>query len=131
MGFDKKNFAILLEKAKGRRSINAYAQACDISAAHISRFLRELIETAPSPQTIKKLSDNAYNSVTYTDMMQVCGHTKVSKDEINTPAVLNALKQELKLATDAMQEESTSINIGICQGLLRAIEVLNKVTGEE
>lgn len=131
MVFNKEEFARVLKKAIGRRSINDYARVSGISAAHISRFLRSLIDTPPSPQTIRKLSDTAYNSVTYTDMMRVCGYVCSTSEPINIPAVLNALKQELKLATDAMQEDSTATNIGVCQGLLKAIEIVNKVTGEE
>lgn len=62
--FDKKNFAQLLEQAKGERSINQYALHSGISAAHISRLLRGLLETPPNPDTIKLLADKAINNIT-------------------------------------------------------------------
>lgn len=72
--FNKAEFAALLDKAKGNRSINQYAGETGVSAAHISRFLREMIEAPPTPETISKLSAKAYNEVTYQDLMIAAGH---------------------------------------------------------
>ncbi len=72
--FNKAEFAQLLERAKGDRSINQYATDTDVSAAHISRFLREMIDTPPAPETLSKLASKAYNEVTYRDFMVAAGH---------------------------------------------------------
>lgn len=72
--FNKAEFAQLLERAKGDRSINQYATDTDVSAAHISRFLREMIVTPPAPETLSKLASKAYNEVTYRDFMVAAGH---------------------------------------------------------
>lgn len=72
--FNKADFAALLDKAKGDRSINQYAGETGVSAAHISRFLREMIEAPPTPETISKLAAKAYNEVTYQDLMIAAGH---------------------------------------------------------
>ncbi len=74
MGFNKEEFANLLLKAKGDRSINKYASEVDLSPAHISRLLRQLLDTPPSPETISKLSKLAYNGVTYDNFMIAAGH---------------------------------------------------------
>lgn len=74
MGFDKTAFATLLIQAKGDRSINEYALHSGVTAAHISRLSRALLDAPPSPQTIQKLADKAYNNVTYDDMMIAAGH---------------------------------------------------------
>lgn len=72
--FDKEKFAELLYKAKGKRSINNYALKSGVTSAHISRLLRGLLDTAPTPPTIKKLADHAQNDVTYEDLMKAAGH---------------------------------------------------------
>lgn len=77
--FNKESFALLLEKAKGDRSINQYANETGVSAAHISRFLRQLIDTPPTPETISKLASSAYNDVTYRDFMVAAGHIDISQ----------------------------------------------------
>lgn len=74
MSFDKKLFAELLEKAKGERSINKYASEIDISPAHISRLLRQMLDTPPSPETIRKFAGKAYNEVSYDQLMRAAGH---------------------------------------------------------
>lgn len=81
--FNKAEFALLLEKAKGDRSINQYANETGVSAAHISRFLRQLIDAPPSPETISKLSAKAYNEVTYQELMIAAGHL-AAQYELNT-----------------------------------------------
>lgn len=72
--FNKEAFAELIEKAKGDRTINQYANETGVSAAHISRLLRQMIDSPPSPDTISKFTANAYNGVTYKDMMIAAGY---------------------------------------------------------
>jgi transcriptional regulator with XRE-family HTH domain len=99
--FDKEKFADLLDKAKGDRSINKYAEECDISAAHISRFLRQMINTPPTPETISKLSSKAYNSVSYRDLMEAAGHIAISNTlelddlDIETGSNTDSYRQEI------------------------------------
>jgi transcriptional regulator with XRE-family HTH domain len=79
--FDKNKFADLLEKAKGNRSINNYAQKSGVTAAHISRLIRGLLDTAPAPQTIRKLADHAHNEIKYEDFMRAAGHIEDGESE--------------------------------------------------
>jgi transcriptional regulator with XRE-family HTH domain len=74
MGFDKNDFARLLKTAKGNRSINKYAGDSGVTSAHISRLLREKIDTPPNPDTIKKLAEAAGSNVTYEELMVAAGH---------------------------------------------------------
>lgn len=81
MPFDKNRFAILLEKAKGKeRSINKYAKECDISSAHISRLIRGLVNTPPTPDTILRLSSVANNGVTYNELMNAAGYFDTNRN---------------------------------------------------
>lgn len=72
--FDKNRFSELLKKAKGTRSINQYALESGVSAAHISRLLRGLLDTPPSPDIIEKLSEISLNGVNYYELMDAAGH---------------------------------------------------------
>lgn len=81
MGFDKSNFAYLLKRALGRRSINEYASASGISAAHISRLMRGLLDSPPTPQTIEKLAKYAHGGVTYDQFMEAAGYGARIKEE--------------------------------------------------
>lgn len=72
--FNKEEFASLLERAKGERSINNFAAETGVSAAHISRFLRLMIASPPTPETISKFAAKAHNEVSYQDLMVAAGH---------------------------------------------------------
>ncbi|MFC0475730.1 hypothetical protein ACFFHF_10800 [Robertmurraya beringensis] len=78
--FNKEEFANLLDRAKGERSINNFANETGVSAAHISRFLRQMIASPPTPETISKFAAKAHNEVTYQDLMVAAGHL-ARKDE--------------------------------------------------
>ncbi|MBW8351714.1 helix-turn-helix domain-containing protein [Bacillus sp. IITD106] len=83
--FNKEEFAILLERAKGGRSINQFANETGVSAAHISRFLRKMIASPPTPETISKFAAKAQNDVTYQDLMVAAGHLARKDDtDINS-----------------------------------------------
>ena len=80
-GFNKDEFAMMLHRAKGDQSISAYAKATNVSAAHISRLLRSLLDSPPSPETISKLSSKAVNEISYRDLMVAAGHIVISNGE--------------------------------------------------
>lgn len=116
MKFNKEIFAKQLEQARGDRSINKYADECGISAAHISRLLRQMINTPPSPDTIKKLADKAYNGITYYQLMQSAGH--LAPDEIMSSKIKkmksiihnNDIPQKAKDAFDGIKIKQEKIN---------------------
>lgn len=92
MAFNKEKFADLLKQAKGDRSINQYALHSGVSAAHISRLMRCLLDTPPNPDTIKLLADKAYNEVTYDDLMIAAGHLEENPISKNNDKLGNRLK---------------------------------------
>lgn len=93
--FDTVSFATLLEKAKGDRSINEYANKIDVSAAHISRLLRKLVKSPPAPDTLNKLAGGAYNGVTYSELMLAAGHIDDKSEEASTENKrINLLERE-------------------------------------
>lgn len=101
--FNKESFAELLDKAKGDRSINRYAEETEVSAAHISRFLREMIDAPPTPETISKLSSKAYNDVSYRDLMVAAGHISIVQEEGTT------YNQEDSVIANMLVREDNSI----------------------
>lgn len=102
MSFNKEEFARLLKLAKGDRSLNQYGMHSGVSAAHISRLMRSLLDTAPNPDTIKLLAEKAYNEVSYNELMRAAGHFEEASEDINskrnseTPEL--TIKDELDMA---------------------------------
>ena len=100
--FNKEMFASLLDKAKGDRSINKYAEETGVSAAHISRFLRQLIDAPPTPETISKFADKAYNEISYRDMMSAAGHIVVQENEVEEYSASNRREQLKRMEQDIL-----------------------------
>lgn len=95
--FNKESFAYLLDRAKGDRSINKYAEETDVSAAHISRFLRQMIDLPPTPETISKFAEKAANDVSYRDLMIAAGYISEDfKREIESPRTRRKLAEEME-----------------------------------
>ncbi|NSW92863.1 MAG: hypothetical protein HPY74_19855 [Firmicutes bacterium] len=110
--FDKKKFAELLEKAKGDRSINQYALHSGISAAHISRLLREMIDTPPNPDTIRKLTEKAYNRITYHELMVAAGHFDTKNIEIiETPSEKKVIRYGKDGIIEAIESWDSSLKL--------------------
>lgn len=72
--FNKKLFADLLQKVKGKQTLTKFSKESNVSIAHISRMLNERLDSPPSPETIKKLIPVERNGVTYSDLMIAAGH---------------------------------------------------------
>jgi len=72
--FNKDEFARLLAKAMGDRSINRYALHSQVSATYISKLLRGIVEKPPGAAVIRKLADKAQNTITYEELMRAAGH---------------------------------------------------------
>lgn len=96
--FDKETFALLLDKARGDRSINQYAHETEVSAAHISRFLRQRINSPPTPETISKFAQKAANGVSYRDLMVAAGYLSEETNEIqeNSPHNRRLVLEEME-----------------------------------
>lgn len=75
MNFDKENFSKILTEIKNSYgSINKMAEKMEITAAYISKLIRNMYDNAPSPEILKKISDNSNGLVTYENLMEVCGY---------------------------------------------------------
>lgn len=101
--FDKERFALLLDRAKGDRSINQYANETGVSAAHISRFLRQLVDTSPTPETIAKLADKAWGEVTYKEMMVAAGHITAENNRVSEDSPRSRMEEARKIEQEFFQ----------------------------
>lgn len=72
--FNRQLFAKLLKKAIGDRSINQFALHCGVSAAYVSRLLRQITPNPPNPPIIAKFANKAHNNITYTELMEAAGY---------------------------------------------------------
>lgn len=91
--FDKEQFAALLKKAKGSRSIREFDRQVGVAYTYTSRLLRGKVDTAPSVEVIKKYSQGAANGVTYEDFMIAAGYLpKKTNEEITKVSHVDEIK---------------------------------------
>lgn len=67
----EKQLNILIKKAQGDRTQNAFAMNCGINSASITRILTG--ENTPKPDILKKIASHAHNNVTYAQLMIAAG----------------------------------------------------------
>lgn len=79
--FNPNQFAELLRKAKGNRSITAFGIECKVDPGYLSRLLRTKLGRPPSPEVIYRIADKAY-IVTYEDLMVAAGYLDVSQHQV-------------------------------------------------
>ena len=103
--FNKEAFSRILEKAKGNRTITKYSEDSGVSTSHISRLLRGLLDTPPSPEIISKLAEKPHKDVSYKDLLEAAGHIGVtgSEEEIERYSPVNRRNLGLELEREFFQ----------------------------
>lgn len=91
--WNKKIFAILLERAKGVRSWRQFASECGISYVQMRKLASMAQENPPRPKLIRKITDNAFNDVDLEDLLFAAG--------ISTSG-----RQRSRVQTEQPQEET-------------------------
>lgn len=71
--WNKKIFAMLLERAKGDRSLRQFAFDSDISYVQMRKLIYMTQENPPRPKLIKKIANAAWNEVDLEDLLFAAG----------------------------------------------------------
>ena len=72
--FRKNILSMLLEKARGERSLRQFAIECDISYVQMRKLVLCAQENPPRPKLIKKIAEHCVEGVTFEDLMFASGH---------------------------------------------------------
>ncbi len=72
--FRKNIFSMLLEKARGERSLRQFAVECDISYVQMRKLVLCAQENPPRPKLIKKIAEHSACGITFDDLMFAAGH---------------------------------------------------------
>lgn len=103
--FNKEALSILLEKAKGDRSLNQFGLRSRVDAGYLSRLINQKVENPPSPEILMKIGDVAHNGVTYEELMKVVGYI-TNAEQGN---VAKELKDEYYYIAKELQDNDISI----------------------
>ncbi len=97
VGYNKKIFALFLDRARGDRVLRQYAKECDISYVQLRKLELCKQDSPPGIKLLKKMADHAANDVTYEDLLSICGY----RDE-------SALKQRENPIIEKMEKLTAS-----------------------
>ena len=77
--FNKKIFALLLERARGDRTTRKFALDCGISYVQLHKLEMCQQENPPGIKLLTKLAENSENGIELEDYLFVCG---IDEDEL-------------------------------------------------
>lgn len=109
---------VLIKKAQGNRTQNAFALKCGIDSSTLTRILNG--QNTPKPIILKKIAENACNNVTYNDLMIAAGHIENTFSNYAQPITNYAITKLPIIGTITAGYNGTA-----CQEDLGEIEVLD------
>ncbi|MBQ9544678.1 MAG: hypothetical protein IJV00_06105 [Clostridia bacterium] len=92
MAFNKKLFAMLIDKARGDRSLRRFALDCEISYVQMRKLAACQQENPPRIKLIKKIAKNAQNDIAEEDLM-FCAGISFETNEKKLPVSSVSIKQ--------------------------------------
>ena len=72
--FNKKIFALLLEKARAEHSMRSFANECGISYVQLHKLEKCAQENPPGKKLLLKLAENSENGIEYEDFLFAAGY---------------------------------------------------------
>ena len=79
--FNKKIFALLIEKAKGDRTVKQFANDCGISYVQLHKLELGAQENAPGIKLITKLAQNSAGGIELEDYLLAAGKNSASAEK--------------------------------------------------
>lgn len=90
--WNKKIFAMLLERAKGVRSWRQFAAECDISYVQMRKLAGMTQDNPPRPKLLRKVAANAFDDVDLEDLMFAAG--------LNAPEAVTGRREQKETVID-------------------------------
>ncbi|MBO4343146.1 MAG: hypothetical protein J5844_00670 [Clostridia bacterium] len=80
--FNKKVFALLIEKAKGERTAKQFANDCGISYVQLHKLELANQENAPGIKLMTKLANNSAGGIELEDYLLAAGYTDENEKDL-------------------------------------------------
>ncbi|WP_072775269.1 hypothetical protein [Desulfitobacterium chlororespirans] len=81
-----------------------------IDAGNLSRILNG--QQKPSPETLKKLSEKAYNDITYEQLMEAAGYiSNTNKESSSSDGIPSGIYLRLAKEAEEMQLSNDDLNL--------------------
>ncbi len=80
--FNRKIFSILIDRARGERSVRRFASECGISYLQMRKLLLCEQENAPGIKLMTKLAENSENGIDIEDYLYAAGEKQSNQDNL-------------------------------------------------
>lgn len=110
--FNKRILSILIDKARGERSVRKFAQDCNISYLQMRKLLLCEQENPPRMKLIIKLAENSENRVELEDYLHAIGNSEDTGEDFDeiTPKEKMLLSNYNNLSTNQQKTVDDFIN---------------------
>ena len=81
--FKEKEFSDVLQKIiSAYDSITEFSEASEVNRTYLSKYINKKLDNPPTPKILEKIADNSKSITTYEELMQICGYTEESIEEV-------------------------------------------------
>lgn len=125
--FDKSKFAQIIKNIKELyNSQEEFAEKSGIGRTYISQYMNMKLEEPPKPRILEKLANASNDTVTYKDLMNICGYTE-KNIENEVSSIYKTLKEFHKYINNGKSNEDNSYEIeGFVEDFQRYLLLLYK-----
>jgi len=112
--FNIKKFSEILQKIiVSYDSITDFSDASEVNRTYLSKYINMKLDSPPRPRILEKIADNSKNITTYDELMQVCGYTEETIEEVcsSTYTKLNKICLHFATHPDDIYEIPSSIEV--------------------
>lgn len=97
--FDQQKFSEILENIiSNYDSLRDFSNISGFNRTSVSKYVRRELSNPPSPEILKKISDNSKGLTTYMELMIICGYiTNENVEEINRSLKIYEHTRKLKI----------------------------------
>lgn len=101
--FDKKKFSeILTSLCKNYYNQRDFAASVGVNRGYLSQYMNQKLSSPPSPKILKRISDSSNGSVSYDELMQICGYTNTTEQNYVKAALEFSDNKSKKIMVDAL-----------------------------
>lgn len=110
--FKEKEFSEILQKIiNSYDSITEFSERSEVNRTYLSKYINMKLENPPAPRILGKIADNSKKLTTYDELMQICGYTEETIEEVCSSILtkLNNVCSHFTNHPDDMYEIPSSI----------------------
>lgn len=110
--FKKNDFSQILQKITDTySSITEFATQSEVNRTYLSKYINMKLDSPPAPKILEKIADSSKNIISYNELMQICGYTEETIEEVCDSTFYDLTKICAKFATDPSDSYEISCSI--------------------